>query len=93
MYLNNIWVSYYVNILHKIPTMWRPKKKIPLHERIKEARLEKNFWLDEMSKKADVSYVTYGKIESGVTDNLVRIARALWKSVDELTQDMYLEDK
>lgn len=78
--------------------MWRPRKKIPLHERIKEARLENNFWLDEISKKADVSYVTYGKIENGATDNptarnLVRIARALWKSVDELTQDMYLEDK
>lgn len=78
--------------------MGRPRKKIPLYERIKQARIERNLWLDEISKKANVSYVTYGKIESGYTDNptiknLARICRVLEISIDDVVQDMDWESE
>lgn len=78
--------------------MGRPRKKYPLASRLKEARVEKGYGVDELTKKADVTYITYGKIESWATDNptiknLARIARALEISIDELVQDMDWKDE
>lgn len=78
--------------------MWRPRKKFSLATRLKEARIEKGLWMDKLTKVSNVSYLTYQKIESWVTDNptiknLARIAWALEVSIDELVQDMEWEDK
>lgn len=78
--------------------MGRPKKKILLHERLKIARQEKNMSIDALTKEANITYVTYGKIEAWITDNptiknLTRIARTLEVSIDELVQDMDWNDK
>lgn len=78
--------------------MGRPRKKIPLHERLKIARQEKNISIDTLTKEANITYVTYGKIEAWITDNptiknLARIARRLEVSIDELVQDMDWDDK
>ncbi len=77
--------------------MWRPRKKFSLAKRLKETRIERWFWVDEITKKANVAYITYQKIEAGITDNptiknLARIARVLEVSIDELVQDMDWED-
>lgn len=78
--------------------MGRPKKRFTLSERLKVARAEKNISVDALTKEAGIQYITYSKIEQGVSQNptlsnIVRVARVLGVSLDELTQDMYLEDK
>lgn len=78
--------------------MWRPRKKFSLATRLREARIERGFWVDEITKKANVAYITYQKIESWITDNptiknLARIARTLEVSIDELVQDMDWNDE
>ncbi len=74
--------------------MPRLKDKKPLQTRLWEKRKECWLTVDRLTKNADVSYVTYTKLEDGsVTNptlrNIVKIARALDISVDELTHDMY----
>jgi transcriptional regulator with XRE-family HTH domain len=76
--------------------MWRPKTRIPLHTRLKKARQDKNMSVDALTKEADITYITYSKIETWKTENptisnIVRVARVLDISIDELTQDMYLD--
>ena len=44
--------------------MGRPKKRIPLHERLRIARQEKNLSVDALTKEANITYVTYSKIET-----------------------------
>lgn len=78
--------------------MGRPRKRIPLHERLRTARQEKNLSVDALTKEANITYITYSKIETWKTENptlsnIVRVARVLWVSVDDLSQDMYLDDK
>lgn len=53
--------------------------------------------IDTLSKLADITYVTYWKIENGKSNNptiknLTRIARTLEVSIDELVQDMEWEE-
>lgn len=77
--------------------MWRPKKRFTLSERLKIARAEKNLTVDALTKASWVQYITYSKIEQWVSQsptlaNIIRVARVLWVTVDELAQDMYLDN-
>lgn len=68
------------------------KKISPIARNIKRLRKEREFSQDKLSKKADITYHTITKLESGDNDNptiktLQKIAAALGVSVDDLITD------
>lgn len=63
-----------------------------LSENIRHLRTEKDLTQDELAKRAQVPYVTVTKIERGIVKNprmwtLIKIAKGLEVSLDELTTD------
>ena len=63
-----------------------------LHENLKRFRKEKNLSQEELAKKADVTYSTLIKIESGNNKNptvktLQQIAKALDVTLDDLMKE------
>ena len=67
------------------------KGESKLGEVIRKLRLEGGISQDVLSKKADLSFHTISKIESGATpnptiDTVKKIAGALGVTLDELTQ-------
>ncbi len=65
--------------------------------RLREARKNLGLSIDELTKRAWISYVTYVKIERAESTNpyvrnLAKVARVLDISLDELISDMYLSD-
>jgi transcriptional regulator with XRE-family HTH domain len=63
-----------------------------LHENLKRLRKEKNLSQEELAKKADVTYSTLIKIESGNNQNptvktLQQIAKALDVTLDDLMKE------
>jgi len=63
-----------------------------LHENLKQFRKEKNLSQEELAKKADVTYSTLIKIESGNNQNptvktLQQIAKALDVTIDDLMKE------
>ena len=63
-----------------------------LHENLKRFRKEKNLSQEELAKKADVTYSTLIKIESGNNKNptvktLQQIAKALDVTLDDLMRE------
>jgi len=66
-------------------------KKTPIADNIKKYRQKLGVSQDRLSKMADVTYNTIIKIESGgsqnpTIDTLLKIAKALGVSVDDLIQ-------
>ena len=66
-----------------------PKKLPKFAKNLKKYRLRKKLSQDRLSKKADISYNTITKIESGTiksptVDTAQKIARALGVSIDKL---------
>jgi len=60
-------------------------------KKIKKIRMENNLTQEKLAVKADVSYTTLTKIESGVikrpaVQTIVKIAKALDISIDELVK-------
>ena len=63
-----------------------------LHENLKRYRKEKNLSQEELARKADVTYSTLIKIESGNNQNptvktLQQIAKALDVTIDDLMKE------
>lgn len=64
-----------------------------LAENIKRLRKEQNLSQDQLARKADITYTTLAKIESGVNQNptiktLQGIAKAFDVTLDELVNDI-----
>jgi|GEM_PF-7101786 len=69
-----------------------------MHERLRKRRDEMGISVDKLTKEAGIPFVSYVKIERGESTNpyfrnIVKTARVLGLSLDELARDMYLEDK
>lgn len=78
--------------------MWRKRKLIPMSERLRSKRDELGLSVDEVTKQAGIPFVTYVKIERWESDNpyfrnVVKVARILGISLDDLARDMYLDEE
>lgn len=77
--------------------MARTKEPRTVGGRIKMYRERRGLTIDQVSRLSWVSYVTYTRLENEYTENpsarnLVCIARALWRSVEDITKYAYWDE-
>lgn len=78
--------------------MARTKEPRTVGGRIKMYRERGWLTIDQVSRLSWVPYVTYMRLEKAYTENpsarnLVCIARALWRSVEDITKYAYWEEE